>query len=242
MERRVPAGHLHCGHGVSGIRKVDAGERNPLSCARAYRAVDEPGARATDRGHRPGRTGHPDRSVPNRPRAKVESGDLPGLFTFMRGTLRDAAGIRRAGTRTDASPSTSRAAVASRVRATAVRPWIYPRMCGTCEECKGRRYNRETLEVTYRGRVHRADAGLDRRPDLPLRRKLSRGLRSGFGRSRLGLGYIRLGQSATTLSGGEAQHVKLAAARRGTGRITPSTSRRTGLHFRGHPQRLRSMS
>src|SRR4029453_13244679 len=79
-----------------------------------------------------------------------------------------------------------------------------------CDVCHGRRYNRETLEVLYRGRsiadVLEMTVGggvhfLGALP--PLRRKLET-LRN------VGLGYVHLGQSATTLSGGEAQRVKLA--------------------------------
>jgi excinuclease ABC subunit A len=79
-----------------------------------------------------------------------------------------------------------------------------------CETCKGRRYNRETLTVTYKGRniSEVLDLTVDEALDVfkaipPLERKL-RTL------SDVGLGYIKLGQPATTLSGGEAQRVKLA--------------------------------
>jgi excinuclease ABC subunit A len=103
-----------------------------------------------------------------------------------------------------------------------------------CQECKGKRYNRETLEVTFKNRniaevldmtVDEAAAFFANVPQIA--RKL------GVLRS-VGLGYIRLGQSATTLSGGEAQRVKLSSelARSGTGKTLyildePST----GLHF-----------
>ena len=81
----------------------------------------------------------------------------------------------------------------------------------TCEVCKGRRYNRETLSVRYKGRsiadvlsmtVEEADGFFDAIP------KLKRVLTT---LNEVGLGYILLGQSATTLSGGEAQRVKLAS-------------------------------
>ena len=104
----------------------------------------------------------------------------------------------------------------------------------TCEECRGRRYNRETLEVAYKGKsvadvlemtVDQALAFLS--PIPPIRHKLET-------LSRVGLGYIRLGQSATTLSGGEAQRVKLASelAKRSTGRTLYILDEpTTGLHF-----------
>ncbi len=104
----------------------------------------------------------------------------------------------------------------------------------TCEECRGRRYNRETLEVAYRGKtiadvldmtVDQALGFLSAVP--PIRHKLETLFR-------VGLGYIRLGQSATTLSGGEAQRVKLARelSRRATGKTVYLLDEpTTGLHF-----------
>src|SRR6185436_20451358 len=80
----------------------------------------------------------------------------------------------------------------------------------TCEVCKGRRFNRETLEVKYKG-CSIADvlersvaANVDLFRNHP---KIAVGLQTLH---EVGLGYIRLGQSSTTLSGGEAQRIKLA--------------------------------
>jgi len=104
----------------------------------------------------------------------------------------------------------------------------------TCEVCRGRRYNRETLEVTYKGlsiadvlslTVVESIELLENVP--PIRQKLET-LRA------VGLDYVRLGQSATTLSGGEAQRVKLARelGRRATGRTLYILDEpTTGLHF-----------
>ena len=79
-----------------------------------------------------------------------------------------------------------------------------------CEACGGRRYNRETLEVLYKGKSiadildMTADEALEFFENLPkIRRKVATLVE-------VGLGYIKLGQSSTTLSGGEAQRVKLA--------------------------------
>ncbi len=103
-----------------------------------------------------------------------------------------------------------------------------------CDACGGRRYNRETLEVQYRGlsiadvldlTVTQAAEFFDAVPRI--RERLAALLR-------VGLGYIRLGQAATTLSGGEAQRVKLARelARRATGRtLYVLDEPTTGLHF-----------
>ena len=102
-----------------------------------------------------------------------------------------------------------------------------------CEVCKGKRYNRETLEVRYKGKSiadvleMTVEEALEFFRDLP---KLEAKLRT---LSEVGLGYIRLGQSSTTLSGGEAQRVKLATelSKRSTGRtIYILDEPTTGLH------------
>jgi len=103
-----------------------------------------------------------------------------------------------------------------------------------CEVCKGKRYNREALEIHYKGKtiadvldmtVEEALHFFEAHP--PIRNKLAT-------LDAVGLGYIRLGQPATTLSGGEAQRVKLATelARRPTGRTLYILDEpTTGLHF-----------
>ena len=102
-----------------------------------------------------------------------------------------------------------------------------------CEVCKGKRYNRETLEVRYKGKniaevlEMTADEALEFFRDLP---RIAAKLQTLCD---VGLGYIRLGQSSTTLSGGEAQRVKLATelSRRATGRtIYILDEPTTGLH------------
>lgn len=116
----------------------------------------------------------------------------------------------------------------------AIEMHFLPTVYVTCDVCKGRRFNRETLEVKYKGKsiydvlsmtVEEANEFFK---DIPLIRDRTKIL------SEVGLGYIQLGQSATTLSGGEAQRIKLSSelARRDTGRTfylfdEPTT----GLHF-----------
>ena len=104
----------------------------------------------------------------------------------------------------------------------------------TCEECKGRRYNREALEIYYKGKNisdvldMTVEEAVEFFANIPsIRRKLET-------INNVGLGYIRLGQPATTLSGGEAQRIKLASelARRSTGRTLYILDEpTTGLHF-----------
>ncbi|MBQ8959929.1 MAG: excinuclease ABC subunit UvrA [Ruminococcus sp.] len=102
-----------------------------------------------------------------------------------------------------------------------------------CEVCKGRRYNRETLEVHYKGKSiydvleMTVDEGVEFFEHLP---KISRKLKT---LQKVGLGYIKIGQPATTLSGGEAQRVKLSTelSKRATGRtIYILDEPTTGLH------------
>jgi excinuclease ABC subunit A len=103
-----------------------------------------------------------------------------------------------------------------------------------CEVCKGARFNRETLEVHYKGKTvaEVLDMPIEEAADffeaIPA---ISRHLRT---LTDVGLGYVRLGQPATTLSGGEAQRVKLASElqKRSTGRtIYVLDEPTTGLHF-----------
>ena len=103
-----------------------------------------------------------------------------------------------------------------------------------CEVCQGRRYNRETLEVTYKGKNiadvldMTADEALEFFDAVPnIRKKIATLVE-------VGLGYVKLGQSSTTLSGGEAQRVKLSAelSRCATGRtIYILDEPTTGLHM-----------
>lgn len=103
-----------------------------------------------------------------------------------------------------------------------------------CENCKGMRYNRETLEVRYKGKNISEVLGMTIeeaceffQPIPKIHRKLETLLQ-------VGLGYLRMGQPATTLSGGEAQRVKLSAelSKRSTGRTLYILDEpTTGLHF-----------
>jgi len=104
----------------------------------------------------------------------------------------------------------------------------------TCEQCGGLRYNRETLEIRYGGKNisevldMTVDDALDFFAPVPMIANKLRTL------SEVGLGYVRLGQSSTTLSGGEAQRIKLASelSKRATGKTLYLLDEpTTGLHF-----------
>ncbi|MFZ9186186.1 MAG: excinuclease ABC subunit UvrA [Holophagaceae bacterium] len=115
----------------------------------------------------------------------------------------------------------------------------------TCEQCKGKRYNRETLEIHFKGKnisdlldmtVEEALVHLQHIPVL--QNKLTTLME-------VGLGYIRLGQSATTLSGGEAQRIKLAKelSKRSTGRtLYVLDEPTTGLHLKDIQKLLQVMN
>jgi len=104
----------------------------------------------------------------------------------------------------------------------------------TCDVCRGKRYNRETLDVKYKGK------DISQTLDMTVNQALEffgkvKNIRTKLGYlADVGLGYIHLGQAATTLSGGEAQRLKLSRelSRRGTGRTVYILDEpTTGLHF-----------
>jgi excinuclease ABC subunit A len=104
----------------------------------------------------------------------------------------------------------------------------------TCDECKGKRYNSETLSIKYRGKTisdvlnMTVDEALEFFENISIIEKKLQTLKD------VGLGYIRLGQPATTLSGGEAQRIKLASelSKRDTGKTVYILDEpTTGLHF-----------
>ena len=103
-----------------------------------------------------------------------------------------------------------------------------------CDACKGKRYNRETLQVHYRGKniadvlAMSIDEAIDFFQDFPRMKRILDTMQS------VGLGYLRLGQSSTTLSGGEAQRIKLSTelAKIQTGKTLYILDEpTTGLHF-----------
>jgi excinuclease ABC subunit A len=202
-----------------------------------YRAVDEPGAHQSIEGiDRIDKVIQIDQSPIGRtPRSNPAT--YTGLFTFIRelfAMLPDARARGYRAGRFSFNVKGGRCETCQGDGVIAIEMHFLPNVYVTCEECKGRRYNRETLEIKYRGKsiaemldltVDQALELVENFPPIALRLRTLR---------EVGLGYIKLGQSATTLSGGEAQRVKLSRelARRGTGSTLYILDEpTTGLHF-----------
>jgi excinuclease ABC subunit A len=202
-----------------------------------YRAADEPGAHSAIEGMElVDKVIQIDQSPIGRtPRSNPAT--YTGLFTFIRelfAMLPEAKARGYKAGRFSFNVKGGRCETCQGDGVIAIEMHFLPNVYVTCEECKGRRYNRETIEVKYRGKsiaemldltVDQALELVENFPPIALRLRTLR---------EVGLGYIKLGQSATTLSGGEAQRVKLSRelARRGTGRTLYILDEpTTGLHF-----------
>ena len=239
IDVRIPLGVFTAVTGVSGSGKSTlVNDILYRSLARLlYRASDQPGAHAGIDGiELVDKVIEIDQSPIGRtPRSNPAT--YTGLFAFIRelfAVLPDAKARGFKPGRFSFNVKGGRCETCQGGGVIAVEMHFLPNVYVTCEECKGRRYNRETLEIHYRGKsiadllnltVHQALELLENFP--PIASKL-RTLQE------VGLGYITLGQSATTLSGGEAQRVKLAKelSRRSTGRTLYILDEpTTGLHF-----------
>jgi excinuclease ABC subunit A len=202
-----------------------------------YRAADEPGAHDAIEGlDLVDKVIQIDQSPIGRtPRSNPAT--YTGLFTFIRelfAMLPDARARGYKAGRFSFNVKGGRCETCQGDGVRAIEMHFLPDVYVTCEECKGRRYNRETLDVKYRGRsiAEVLDLTVDQALELvqnfpPIAWKLKT-------LADVGLGYIKLGQSATTLSGGEAQRVKLSRelARRSTGKTLYILDEpTTGLHF-----------
>ena len=234
-----PLGTLIAVTGVSGSGKSTlVNEILYRALARElYRAADEPGAHTAIDG-----TSLVDKVIqidqaPIGRTPRSNPATYTGLFTFIRelfAMLPDARARGYKAGRFSFNVKGGRCETCQGDGVIAIEMHFLPNVYVTCEECKGRRYNRETLEIKYRGKsiAEMLELTVDQALPLvehfpPIAWKL-RTLQD------VGLGYIKLGQSATTLSGGEAQRVKLSRelARRGTGRTLYILDEpTTGLHF-----------
>jgi excinuclease ABC subunit A len=235
----IPLGVLTTVTGVSGSGKSTLiNDILYKSLARTlYRAADEPGSHSSIDGiDLLDKVIQIDQSPIGRtPRSNPAT--YTGLFTFIRelfAMLPDAKARGFRPGRFSFNVKGGRCEACQGDGVIAIEMHFLPNVYVTCEQCKGRRYNRETLEIKYRGKsiADVLDLTVDQAAPLlenfpPIANKL-RTLQD------VGLGYIELGQSATTLSGGEAQRVKLAKelSRRGTGRTLYILDEpTTGLHF-----------
>jgi excinuclease ABC subunit A len=209
----------------------------PALAKRLYRALDEPGPHTAIAGmDLVDKVIQIDQSPIGRtPRSNPAT--YTGLFTFIRelfAMLPEARARGYKAGRFSFNVKGGRCETCQGDGVIAIEMHFLPDVYVTCEECKGRRYNRETLDIKYRGKSIAEMLDLDVDQALPLVEDfppIAWKLRT---LQDVGLGYIKLGQSATTLSGGEAQRVKLARelARRSTGRtIYMLDEPTTGLHF-----------
>ena len=239
IEVRIPLGVFTAVTGVSGSGKSTlVNDILYRSLARLlYRASDQPGAHAGIDGiELVDKVIEIDQSPIGRtPRSNPAT--YTGLFAFIRelfAVLPDAKARGFKPGRFSFNVKGGRCETCQGGGVIAVEMHFLPNVYVTCEECKGRRYNRETLEIHYRGKSVAdllnltVDQALELLENFPPIASKLRTLQE------VGLGYITLGQSATTLSGGEAQRVKLAKelSRRSTGRTLYILDEpTTGLHF-----------
>ena len=235
----IPLGLLTAITGVSGSGKSTL-VNDILYRALArdlYRAVEPPGAhRRIDGADLVDKVIQIDQSAIGRtPRSNPAT--YTGLFTFVRelfAMLPDARAHGYRPGRFSFNVKGGRCEACQGDGVIAIEMHFLPDVYVTCEQCKGRRYNRETLEIRYRCASIADVLELTVDQAMPLLENFPRIATKLRILQEVGLGYVALGQSATTLSGGEAQRVKLAKelSRRGTGRTVYILDEpTTGLHF-----------
>ncbi|HUR35988.1 MAG TPA: excinuclease ABC subunit UvrA [Vicinamibacterales bacterium] len=239
IDVRVPLGVFTAVTGVSGSGKSTlVNDILYRSLAKTiFRAVDEPGAHDRIEG-----IGLIDKVIeidqsPIGRTPRSNPATYTGLFTFIRDLFAMMPDARQRGFkpgRFSFNVKGGRCEACQGDGVIAIEMHFLPNVYVTCEQCKGRRYNRETLDVTYRGKSIADVLELTVDQALPLLENFPAIANKLRTLQDVGLGYVALGQSATTLSGGEAQRVKLAKelSRRGTGSTLYILDEpTTGLHF-----------
>ncbi len=239
IDVRIPLGMFVAVTGVSGSGKSTL-VNDILYKALAkqiYRSTDEPGPHKVVEGvHQVDKVIEIDQSPIGRtPRSNPAT--YTGLFSFIRDLFAMVPEAKARGYkpgRFSFNVKGGRCEACQGDGVIAIEMHFLPDVFVTCEQCKGRRYNRETLEVKYRGKSIAEVLDLTVSQALPLLENfplIANKLRT---LESVGLGYVTLGQSATTLSGGEAQRVKLSKelSKRGTGKTLYILDEpTTGLHF-----------
>ena len=217
IDIRIPVGVLTCVTGVSGSGKSTMVLETlyRVLARRLYRYKGRVGKIRNVRDLGDIEQGHRHGSAAHRPHAPLQSRHLHRCLRPSSGTSSPSCRNRERGaTSPGGSASTSRAGAARPARATVsikIEMHFLPDVYVTCDVCSGKRFNRETLEIQLQGQDHRRRPrhdGATRRSsffeNIPTIRHAAHALHD------VGLGYITLGQSSTTLSGGEAQRIKLA--------------------------------
>ncbi len=230
------------------VRQVDAGQRGALPSGGQPPPPGEAAAgRAPARGRaRADRQDHLDRPVADRSHAALEPATYTGVFDSIRDLFSRTQEARARGYkpgRFSFNVKGGRCEVCRGDGQIKIEMHFLPDVYVPCEQCGGSRYNRETLEVRFKGKTIADVLAMPVEEAVDFFRHIPKIKRRLQALHDVGLDYIRLGQPATTLSGGEAQRVKLATelAKVATGRTLYILDEpTTGLHF-ADVQRLLEM-